>query len=72
MMALALPSDEQKERAQWDLLLLDLEQRAEQNRQLRAYEGWRVAFLGMGAGAALLAAGAALGGVAVALLLRGL
>lgn len=71
MAALALPSDEQKERAHWDLLLLDLEQRAERNRQLRTYEGWRLAFLGMGAGGALLTAGAALGGLAAALLLRG-
>jgi hypothetical protein len=63
------PSDEQKQRAAWDLLLLDIETRAEQVRQLKAYEGWRLAFAGLAAGATLLAAGAALGGLAVALLL---
>ena len=32
-----LPSDEQRQRAKWDLLLLDIEQR-EQLRQLKSYE----------------------------------
>ncbi len=49
--------------------VLRKEQRAEQVRQLKAYEGWRLAFAGLAAGATLLAAGAALGGIAVALLL---
>jgi hypothetical protein len=63
------PSDEQKQRAAWDLLLLDIETRAEQVRQLKAYTPQRLAFAGLAAGATLLAAGAALGGLAVALLL---
>ena len=59
------PTPEQKQRAKWDLLLLDLEVRAEQNRQMKAfpagtYEGWKLAFAGMTAGAAFLAAGAGL------------
>ncbi len=66
MSATTLPTPEQKQRAAWDLLLLDLEQRAEQVRQLKRYEPWRIAFAGMTAGAALFASGAAL----MALLLR--
>jgi hypothetical protein len=59
------PTPEQRQRAEWDLLLLDMEVRAEQNRQMKAfpagtYEGWKVAFAGMAAGGTLLAAGAAL------------
>src|SRR5215471_18873213 len=33
-----LPTDEQRQRAKWDLLLLDIEHRTEQLRQLKAYE----------------------------------
>jgi hypothetical protein len=40
---MTLPTQEQEQRARWDLLLLDLEHRAEQVRQLRTYEGWRLA-----------------------------
>jgi hypothetical protein len=59
------PTPEQEQRAKWDLLLLDLETRGEQIRQMKAfpagtYEGWKVAFAGMAAGGTLLAAGAAL------------
>ena len=53
------PSDEQKQRAKWDLLLADLEYRQEQLRQAKQYEPWRLAFAGMTAGAVLFAAGAA-------------
>jgi hypothetical protein len=59
MTDLPLPSSEQEQRARWDLLLLDLEQRAEQVRQLKTYEGKRLIIQGMTAGAALFAAGAA-------------
>jgi hypothetical protein len=54
-----LPSEEQKQRAKWDLLLTDIEYRQEQLRQAKHYEPWRIAFAGMTAGAALFAAGAA-------------
>lgn len=67
----ALPSNEQEQRAKWDLLLLDIETRTEQLRQLsgvdheikleelrqlKTYEGKRLV---MTAGAAIFAAGAA-------------
>ena len=55
----ATPTDEQEQRAKWDLLLRDLEMRSEQLRQLKTYEGWRLAFQGMSAGAAIFASGAA-------------
>jgi len=32
---MSLPSDEQQQRAKWDLLLLDIEHRTEQLRQLK-------------------------------------
>jgi hypothetical protein len=51
---LSVPSDEQGQWAKWDLLLLDLERRAEQLRQLKTVEPWRLAIL---AAAALFAAG---------------
>jgi hypothetical protein len=63
------PSEEQKQRAKWDLLLLDLEHRADQIRATREpirasrqdmwLNPWQVGFAGMTAGAALFAAGAA-------------
>lgn len=54
------PTTEQEARAKWDLLLLDLETRAEQVRQMKAfpsgtYEGWKLAFGGMAAGGTLVA-----------------
>lgn len=39
------PSPEQEQRAKWDLLLLDLELRAEQVRQLKRYEPLRLTAL---------------------------
>ena len=54
-----LPTEDQQQRANWDLLLADLEYRQEQLRQARHYVPWRPAFGGMTAGAALFAAGAA-------------
>ena len=53
-----VPSEEQKARAKWDLLLLDLELRGEQVRQMKAYEPWKLA--------AALASASAIAGSAVA------
>jgi hypothetical protein len=36
------PTAEQEARAKWDLLLLDLELRAEQVRQAKQFEPWRI------------------------------
>lgn len=58
-MSTQTPSDEQVQRAKWDLLLLDIEARTQQVRQLKTYEGWRLLFQGATAGAAIFLAGAA-------------
>lgn len=50
------PTPEQEQRAKWDLLLLDLELRAEQVRQLKRLEPWR-------AYATIAASGTAIAGV---------
>lgn len=52
----ASPTEEQQQRAKWDLLLLDIEMRTEQLRQIKTHEGWKLAFSGMIAGAAIVAA----------------
>jgi hypothetical protein len=65
MSATTLPTAEQEQRAKWDLLLRDLELRAEQIHQMKAFEGWRLLFQGMTASAALLGAGAAIGALLV-------
>jgi hypothetical protein len=52
------PSAEQEQRARWDLLLLDIELRSEQLRQMKAFEGWRLAIQAIGATAAVFIAGA--------------
>jgi hypothetical protein len=57
------PSTEQEQRAKWDLLLLDIETRTEQLRQLKTYEGWRLAIQATSAAAAVFIAGAAVGGL---------
>ncbi len=57
-MSATLPTDEQRQRAAWDLLLFDLELRAEQVRQMKRYEPWRLA--------AALASASAVAGSAVA------
>jgi hypothetical protein len=64
-MAAALPSDEQEQRAKWDLLLLDIEARSEQVRQMKAFEGPRLFIQATSAVAAVFVAGAAVGGVLV-------
>ena len=58
-------TQEQGERARWDRLLLDLEQRAEQVRRLKSPEPRRLLIQGLAAGAVLLGAGAALGAILV-------
>ena len=63
-----LPTDEQQQRARWDLLLLDLEHRAEQIRQLKTHEGRRLVIQVVTAAAAVFAAGGVVGGVIVRLL----
>lgn len=62
-----LPSEEQRQRAKWDLLLADLEYRAEQSRLARTqiddtrqviwFRPWQAIFTGLIAGAGLFAAG---------------
>jgi hypothetical protein len=63
-----LPSAEQQQRAKWDLLLLDIEQRSEQIRQMKSFEPRRMIIQGLTAAAALLAAGGVVGGVLVNLM----
>jgi hypothetical protein len=63
-----LPDAVQQQRAKWDLLLLDIEYRSEQLRQIKIYEPWRLWFTGIGSAAALLAAGGVIGGLIVKLL----
>ena len=50
---ISLPTEEQRQRAEWDLLLRDLELRGR-------WETWRFVLQAMTAGAALFASGAAL------------
>jgi len=59
------PTVEQEQRAKWDLVLLDLELRAEQIRQMKTYEGWRLAIQATSAAAAVFIAGAAVGGLLI-------
>lgn len=63
-----LPTDEQRQRAKWDLLLTDLELRAEQVRQTKAYEPRRIFIQAVTAAAAIFVAGAALGAFALRLI----
>ena len=62
------PSAEQLQRAQWDLILRDLELKGEQVRQMKAYEGKRLFVQASAAASTMLIAGAALGGLIVHLL----
>jgi hypothetical protein len=55
------PTPEEQQRAKMSLLLLDIEHRTEQVRQLKRYEPWRLAFAGMTAGAAIFGVGLAFG-----------
>ena len=66
---MSLPAQAQEQRARRDLLLLDLEHRAEQVRQLKPYEGWRLAIPAtIAAFAAVFAAGGVVGGLIVKIL----
>jgi hypothetical protein len=65
---MSLATQEQEKRARWDLLLLDLEHRAEQVRQLKTYEGWRLAIPTIAAFATIFAAGGVVGGLIVKML----
>jgi hypothetical protein len=56
-----VPSPEQEQRAKWDLLLFDIELRAEQVRQMKRYEPWKLA--------ATMASSSAVAGSAVAALI---
>jgi hypothetical protein len=51
--------DEREQLARIDLALADIAMRQEQLKQLKTYEGWRLAFQGLTAGGAVFAAGAA-------------
>lgn len=59
-MSVTLPSEEDRQRAKWSLLILDIEYRTEQVRQLKRYEPLRLVFTGLGAAAAFMVAGFAL------------
>jgi hypothetical protein len=65
---MTMPSDEQRQRAKWDFLLLDLEHRAEQVRQIKVFEPRRLLLQGLAAAAALMGAGGVVGGLLVNLL----
>ena len=56
---------DQRDEAKHDLVLADLEKRLEEIRQLKTYEGWRLAFEGLTAGAAIMTAGVAIGALLV-------
>lgn len=61
MSTTTLPTDEQVQRAEWDLLLLDIETRTEQLRQIKTFEPRRLVIQGVTASAVLMGAGAAIG-----------
>lgn len=64
-MTTPLPTDEEQQRTKWDLLLIDLELRMEQVRQMKAYEGPRLWIQAITAAAAVFAAGGVVGGLLV-------
>jgi hypothetical protein len=59
---------EQIQRAKWDLLLLDIENRTEQIRHIKTFGPRRLLIQGLTAGGVLLGAGAAVGAALTALL----
>lgn len=65
---MSMPSEEQQQRARWDLLLLDIEHRTEQVRQMKSFEPRRLAIQAATAAAAVFAAGGVVGGLIVNLL----
>jgi hypothetical protein len=64
------PTPEQEQRAKWDLLLADMERRAEEIRRLPTYEGWKLVAAGLTVGAAVMAAGMVTGAFIVHLLAK--
>jgi len=56
---------EQTQQAKWNLLLLDIEHRTEQVRQMKAFEGRRLAVQAISAAATVFIAGAAVGALLV-------
>jgi hypothetical protein len=60
-----LPTDEEQQRAKWDLLLTDIELRLEQVRQLKTYEPLRLWVQALTAFAAVFAAGGVIGGLII-------
>lgn len=70
-MTIPLPSSEQEQRAKWDLLLLDIETRSEQIRQMKAFEGRRLVIQAVSAAATVFIAGAAVGGLLTHVLTHG-
>jgi hypothetical protein len=74
-MATVTPTAEQLQRAQWDLILHDLELRGEQIRQMKSfptgtYEGWKLMIAATSATAAVFIAGAAVGGLLAHVLIK--
>jgi len=67
-MTIATPTTEQEQRAKWDLVLLDIELRTEQVRQMKAFEGRRLVIQATTAIAAVFAAGSVIGGLLVRLM----
>lgn len=65
MSATTIPTSEQQQRAKWDLLLLDIETRTEQLRQIKTFEPRRLIIQGLTAGGVLMGAGAAIGALFV-------
>ena len=59
MSATTVPTPEQQQRAAWDLLLLDIETRSEQLRQLKTFEPRKLLLSGITTGAAVFGSGAA-------------
>jgi hypothetical protein len=57
--ATTVPTSEQEQRAAWDLLLLDIETRTEQLRQLKTFEPRKLVLSGITTGAAVFGSGAA-------------
>lgn len=65
---MSVPNDDDKQRAKWNLLLLDIEARTEQVRQMKAYEPRRLVIQAVTAFAAVFATGGVVGGLLIRLL----
>jgi len=67
---MTVPTPEQTDRAKWDLLLLDIEHRTEQVRQMKSFEPKRLIIQAMSAASMVFIAGAAVGALLLSLLHR--